>query len=90
MSALAVYVAAQNPNSFEKDGPSPSYPQYKAEQAARNFLEQFPNSDHAPIVRQYLKDIREMIALRDLQVAQFYASRANYAGAKRCLREIIF
>jgi outer membrane protein assembly factor BamD (BamD/ComL family) len=61
----------------------------KTEQMIREFLQQHPDSDFAPIVRQLLKDVEENLALGDFKVAQFYASRGNYAGALSRMKEII-
>jgi outer membrane assembly lipoprotein YfiO len=61
---------------------------YKVEANIHKFLEQFPDSDYAPIARQYLKDVQERLAQSDFGVGQFYAERGNYAGAQSRFEEI--
>ena len=94
--ALAVYVSAQTQSGLESQSSISGNETHtqngyesKVEQEARKYLEQFPDSNYAPRVRQLLKEIREIVASEDFRVAQFYASRGNNAGAKRRLKEII-
>jgi outer membrane assembly lipoprotein YfiO len=61
---------------------------YKVEANIKQFLEQFPDSDYAPIARQYLKDVQERLAQSDYGVGMFYAERGNYSGAQSRFEEI--
>jgi outer membrane protein assembly factor BamD len=63
--------------------------QYSAssEREIKKFLNTFPDSDFAPIVREYLRDARENLAHGDFTVAQFHADRGIYAGAMSRLKE---
>ncbi len=62
---------------------------YKAHEAIRHFLDQFPESKYAPIARQYLKEIEEILAGYDLEMAHSYASKDDYAAAISRLKTII-
>jgi len=62
---------------------------YKAEQAIKKMLEQFPDSDYIPIAKQYLNEVQESLAQSDFGVGQFYAERGNYLGAKSRFRDIV-
>jgi outer membrane assembly lipoprotein YfiO len=59
------------------------------EQAIREFLRQYPDSDFAPAAKQCLKDAEENLALGNFRIAQFYAGRGNYVGAISRLKTII-
>ena len=61
----------------------------RLEQQIQEFLQKYPNSEFAPIARQCLKDMKEIRARGDWDIAQFYASRGNYAGAISRLKAII-
>jgi outer membrane protein assembly factor BamD (BamD/ComL family) len=58
-------------------------------QAMRKFLQQSPDSEFAPAVRQLLKRVEETLAAGDFSIAQYYADRGNYAGALSRLKTII-
>jgi outer membrane assembly lipoprotein YfiO len=62
---------------------------YKALKWVNRMLEEQPDSDFAPIVRQYKSEIEETLALGDLGVARFYADKGNIAGEKGRLKTII-
>jgi len=62
---------------------------YKAREAIRHFLEQFPESEYASIARQYLKEIEEILADYDFEMANSYASRDDFAAAISRLKTII-
>lgn len=62
---------------------------YKAEQAIKRMLEQFPDSDYIPIAKQYLNEVQENLAQSDLGVGQFYADRGNYPGARSRFKDIV-
>ncbi len=61
----------------------------RALQEIRKFLQQFPNSDFAPIVKQFQVEVEEKLALADLGVGQFYADRGNYVGARSRFEEVV-
>lgn len=85
--AASASVSAQTQSSSDPKRAS-TYSE-QAVQSAQRFLEQYPDSDYAPIIREYLKQITEQLALSDFQVAQFYGSRANYVAAKDRLKKVI-
>jgi outer membrane protein assembly factor BamD (BamD/ComL family) len=58
-------------------------------QEMRTFLQQSPDSEFALTVQQLLKRVEETLASGDFTVAQFYADKANYAGAISRLKAII-
>jgi outer membrane assembly lipoprotein YfiO len=62
---------------------------YKAEQAIRAMLRQFPDSDYVPIARQLLNEVQETLAESDYGVGQFYAQRGNFAGARSRYKDIV-
>jgi outer membrane assembly lipoprotein YfiO len=62
---------------------------YKALQEIKKMLEKWPDSDYAPIAKQYQMEVEENIALGDLGVGQFYADKGNIAGAKGRFKTII-
>lgn len=62
---------------------------YRAQEEIRRFLTQFPDSDYAPIARQYLLDVQETLARGDLGVGRFYEERGNLAGARGRYNEIV-
>jgi outer membrane assembly lipoprotein YfiO len=61
----------------------------KALQGVKIFLQQFPDSDFAPIVKKYKADVEETLALGDLGVGRFYEERGNMAGARGRYKEIL-
>jgi outer membrane assembly lipoprotein YfiO len=61
---------------------------YKAEAAINKLLEQWPDSDYAPIAKELLKEVQENLARSNFDVGQFYAEKGNYAGAKSRFQEI--
>jgi outer membrane assembly lipoprotein YfiO len=66
-------------------------PQYsfKALKYVKRLLDEQPDSDYAPIAKQYKVEIEENLALGDLGVARFYADKGNVAGQKGRLKTII-
>ncbi len=60
----------------------------RAEAEILKFITLFPNSDYTPIVKQYLDEVRERLALSNLGVGDFYAGKGNYLGASSRYREI--
>jgi outer membrane assembly lipoprotein YfiO len=60
----------------------------RAEAEIQKLLMLFPNSDYAPIARQYLDEVRENLAMQDLTVGDFYADRGNYLGSTSRYKEI--
>lgn len=61
----------------------------KAEQAIRKMLEQFPDSDYIPIVKQYQTEVHQNLAEGDFGVGMFYYGKGNYVGAESRLKEIV-
>jgi outer membrane assembly lipoprotein YfiO len=60
----------------------------RAETEIVRMMDLFPDSDYIPIVRQYLDDVRENLALSDLRVGDFYSGQRNYAGALSRYQEL--
>jgi outer membrane protein assembly factor BamD len=60
----------------------------RAEVEINKFLQLFPNSEYAPIVKRYLDEVQENLALRDFGVGQFYSGRGNYLGAVSRFKEL--
>jgi outer membrane assembly lipoprotein YfiO len=60
----------------------------RAESEILKFLTLFPNSDYTPIVKQYLDEVRERLALENLGVGDFYAGKGNFLGASSRYKEI--
>ncbi len=60
----------------------------RAEAEILKFLALFPNSDYTPIVRQYLDEVRERLALQNLGVGDYYAGKGNFLGASSRYKEI--
>ncbi|MBN1566764.1 MAG: outer membrane protein assembly factor BamD [Acidobacteria bacterium] len=61
---------------------------YKARQVIKSFLQQFPDNDFVPIVKQYEADVEESLARGDYLVGKFYEDRGNLAGANGRYKEI--
>jgi outer membrane assembly lipoprotein YfiO len=81
-------VIAANMKLMRAPDRDPQY-SYKAEGAIRKMLETFPDSDYAPIARQYLREVQENLAQGDYGVGRFYADRGNQAGARSRFKEIV-
>ncbi len=54
---------------------------YRALREIKDFMNRFPDSDYAPIVRQFRTEVEENLAEGDLGVGRFYEDRGNYSGA---------
>ena len=52
-----------------------------AEAEYRQMIEQFPDSTLIPRAKQRLREVQEVMAQREFEVGQFYASQENWAGA---------
>lgn len=61
----------------------------RAEREVQEFLQRFPDSEYAPVVRNFLKEIRENLALGDFRIALFYSDKGNFTGAMGRLKTII-
>ncbi len=62
---------------------------YKAEQAIKQMLRQFPDSDYIPIAKQFLNEVQENLAQSDYGIGQFYGQRGNFLGAKSRYQDIV-
>ena len=62
---------------------------FQAEQAGMKFLEEYPDSDLAPIVRSNLVGIRDKLALKELGIAKFYGKIENYVAEIGRLQTIL-
>ncbi len=52
-----------------------------AEQEYRTMLEQFPDSPLIPRAKQKLREVQEVLAQRQYEIGEYYASRENWAAA---------
>lgn len=52
-----------------------------AEREYRNMLEQFPDSQLTPKAKQKLREVQEVMAQRQFEIGEYYASRENYPAA---------
>jgi outer membrane protein assembly factor BamD len=52
-----------------------------AEREYRNMLEQFPDSPLIPKAKQKLRDVQEVLAQRQYEIGEFYATREDWAAA---------
>lgn len=53
----------------------------QAEQEYRTMLQEFPDSPLVPRAKQRLREVQEVLAQREFEIGEFYASRENMAGA---------
>lgn len=53
----------------------------QAEQQYRTMLQEFPDSPLVPRAKQRLREVQEVLAQREFEIGEFYASRENWAGA---------
>ncbi len=60
----------------------------RAEAEIMKFLTLFPSSDYTPIVKQYLDEVRERLALQNLSIGDYYAGKGNFLGASSRYKEI--
>ncbi len=54
---------------------------FKAQKEYRTMIEQFPNSPLVPRAKQKLREVQEVLAERQYQVGEFYASREDWPGS---------
>jgi outer membrane protein assembly factor BamD len=52
-----------------------------AEEEYRTMLQDFPDSPLIPRAKQRLREVQEVLAQRQFEIGQFYASREDWAGA---------
>lgn len=65
------------------DSPDPRLDQsstYKSMQQFQNFLEIYPQSDKVQLVQDYLFEMQEKLALKDLMACRLYFNLGNYLG----------
>ena len=60
----------------------------RAEAEIQNFLTRWPSNDFAPVVRQFLDEVRENLAMHDLVIGDFYARIGSYNGALSRYKEV--
>ena len=66
----------------EMDRPDRDYEKaVRAQDEYRNMIEQFPESEFVPEAKQKLREVQEVLATRESDIAQFYASHYNWAAA---------
>jgi outer membrane protein assembly factor BamD len=53
----------------------------KAEAAYRQMLQQFPDSTRVPEAKQKLREVQEILASREADIAAFYVGRQNWSAA---------
>jgi outer membrane protein assembly factor BamD len=59
-----------------------------AEREYRTMIEQFPDSPLIPQAKQKLREVQEVLAQRQYEIGEYYASRENWAGAIARLQTI--
>ena len=59
-----------------------------AEQEYRTMLEQFPDSPLIPRAKQRLREVQEVLAQRQFEIGEFYASREQWAASVARLETI--
>src|SRR5580700_2005269 len=59
-----------------------------AEQEYRTMLEQFPDSPLTPRAKQRLREVQEVLAQRQFEIGEFYASREQWAASVARLETI--
>ena len=65
------------------DSPDPRLDQsstYKSMQQFQNFLEMYPQSDKVQLVQDYLFEMQEKLALKELMACRLYFNLGNYLG----------
>jgi len=65
------------------DSPDPRLDQsstYKSMQQFNNFLEMYPQSDKVQLVQEYLFEMQEKLALKELMACRLYYNLGNYMG----------
>jgi len=65
------------------DSPDPRLDQsstYKSMQQFQNFLELYPQSDKVQLVQEYLFEMQEKLALKELMACRLYFNLGNYLG----------
>jgi outer membrane protein assembly factor BamD len=66
----------------EMDRPDRDYEKaVHAEEEYRNMIQQFPESSLVPEAKQKLREVQEVLATRESNIAQFYESHQNWAAA---------
>jgi outer membrane protein assembly factor BamD len=59
-----------------------------AEQEYRTMLEQFPDSPLTPRAKQRLREVQEVLAQRQFEIGEFYASREQWAASVARLQTV--
>jgi outer membrane assembly lipoprotein YfiO len=72
-------------NSPEHD----QQPAYKTLREIDYLLQKWPDSDYAPIAKQWKAEVEEVLALHNLSIGQFYEDRGNYQGASGRYKEVL-
>ena len=66
----------------EMDRPDRDYTKaVHAQDEYRNMIQEFPESPLIPEAKQKLREVQEVLATREMDIAQFYASHENYAAS---------
>lgn len=60
----------------------------KAEKEYRTMIEQFPDSPLVPRAKQKLREVQEVLAQREFEVGQFYATRDDWPGSIARLQSV--
>ncbi len=60
----------------------------RAEAEINRMLTQFPNSDYIPVVKGFLDEVQESLALSDYGIGDYYAQHGNPWGASSRFKEI--
>jgi len=81
-------VASLNMKMMRSPDRDPQY-SYKAQEALRKFIDQFPDHPFIPKAKEYLREVQENLAYGDFGVGEFYVTRKNYAAAKKRFKTIV-
>ena len=65
---------------MERPDRDPSHA-FKAQKEYRTMIEQFPDSPLLPRAKQKLREVQEVLAQRQFEVGQFYATREDWPGS---------
>lgn len=61
----------------------------QAQQEYRTMLQDFPDSPLIPRAKQRLRDVQEVLAQRQFEIGEFYASREDWAGSIARLQTLV-
>jgi len=81
-------IAAINFRLMRPPDRDPTYAR-KAEQELQKLLSDYPDSELSPTAREFLRDVRENLALGVHQKAEFYFNRGRFLASEDRFREVL-